>query len=337
MESELQAQRRTFEGSTLRQTIRRAQEVMGENAQMVETQRLEGGGWQVVAEAGQAASQDEGNTSDERGRSDLLQDLRAEVSELRRLVSVLETGAVSETESFLRRRGLSPDTSRALARIEQEGRVMERAIPVATDLHQRSGPVRVVLVGPTGGGKTTTLAKLAAELLLGGKSVYLIGTDTFRIGALDQLQQYARIMDVPLSVARDRHELERALQRAEDYDAVLVDTIGRGSRARKDVEALGEVFRGVSGLERHLVLPANADVEDARLTWQTFRYLDPHGLLATKLDETGRPARIVEVAVASGLPLFAYGSGQRVPEDFGFFSPEVIRRDLLGLSGRGAG
>jgi flagellar biosynthesis protein FlhF len=142
-------------------------------------------------------------------------------------------------------------------------------------------------------------------------------------------------MDIPLSVARDRHELHRALQKAEDYDAVLVDTIGRGGRAKQEVADLGEVFRDLDGLQRHLVLPANADLEDARASWHTFRILRPSSLVPTKLDETVRRGRPLEVAVASGMPLSAFGCGQRVPEDFGFFSYAWIRRNLLGLDGDG--
>jgi flagellar biosynthesis protein FlhF len=244
---------------------------------------------------------------------------------------------VAEGEARLRRLGLSPGVARVLWRVESRGQPSERVVKLSGRLRGEGEPVRAALVGPTGSGKTTTLAKLAARYVMAGKSVYLIGTDTFRIGALDQLQQYARIMDLPLSVARDNRELGRALQQAEGYDAVLVDTIGRGGRAAGEVAELAELFRGHDRLRRHLVLPANADIEDARASYQTFRCLEPATLLPTKLDETVRRARPLEIAVASGLPLSAFGCGQRVPEDFGYFSYAWIRRKLLGLDNASEG
>ncbi|MEF8794588.1 hypothetical protein [Thiohalorhabdus sp.] len=325
-----------FEGKTLRQAMRRAQEELGPKAQMLDTWRQPDGSWRVHAAVREGDSNRPEGKDPSRGATDqaaeaFVRDLRQEVAELRRLVTVMETGPVAEAEARLRKRGLSPSVARVLWRVESRGQPSERVVKLSGGLRGERAPVRAALVGPTGSGKTTTIAKLAARYVMAGKSVCLVGTDTFRIGALDQLQQYARIMDLPLSVARDRDELGRALQRAADYDVVLVDTIGRGGRAREEVAELGELFRGQGGLRRHLVLPANADIEDARVSYQTFRCLEPASLLPTKLDETVCRARPLEVAVASGLPLSAFGSGQRVPEDFGFFSYPMIRRQLLGL------
>ena len=114
--------------------------------------------------------------------------------------------------------------------------------------------------------------------------------------------------------------------------AALLEATGEG-----DERAFAELFRGHERLRRHLVLPANADIEDARASYQTFRCLEPATLLPTKLDETVRRARPLEIAVASGLPLSAFGCGQRVPEDFGYFSYAWIRRKLLGLDNASEG
>jgi flagellar biosynthesis protein FlhF len=329
-----EADPKVFEGRTLRQAMRRAQEELGPAARMLDTHRLPDGGWRVQAAldgARQATAPEAPAAPASPAAEAFIRDLRGEVAELRRLVSVMETGPVAEGEARLRKRGLSPGVARVLWRVESKGQPAERVVKLSAGLRSERRPVRAALVGPTGSGKTTTIAKLAARYVMAGKSVYLIGTDTFRIGALDQLQQYARIMDLPLSVARDRHELDRALQKAEGHDAVLVDTIGRGGRAANEVAELAELFGGTDGLRRHLVLPANADIEDARASYQTFRCLEPASLLPTKLDETVRRARPLEIAVASGLPLSAFGCGQRVPEDFGYFSYAWIRRKLLGL------
>jgi flagellar biosynthesis protein FlhF len=333
-----------FEGRTLRQAMRRAQEELGPGARMLDTHRQPDGSWRVQAAAGQGGAETglpqaaQATSAPQSAESEaFIRDLRSEVAELRRLVTVMETGPVAEGEARLRKRGLSPGVARVLWRVESRGQPSERVVKLSGGLRGERGQVRAALVGPTGSGKTTTIAKLAARYVMAGKSVHLVGTDTFRIGALDQLQQYARIMDLPLSVARNSDELGRALKRAEGYDVVLVDTIGRGGRAQSEVAELAELFQGQDGLRRHLVLPANADIEDARASYQTFRCLEPASLLPTKLDETVRRARPLEIAVASGLPLSAFGCGQRVPEDFGYFSYAMIRRKLLGLANAGEG
>lgn len=339
---------RSFEGRTLREAMMRAREDLGPSVRMVDTSRKEDGGWRVRAQAGaedegtaessqapaardQAGSGgDSGPAPGPAGGEALLQDLRAEVAELQRLVQSIDPDPREEGEELLRRRGLSPAMARALWQMEQKGKGVEQALRISHDLFG-DGPIRAALVGPTGAGKTTTIAKLAAYYVLEGRSVYLVGTDTFRIGALDQLQQYARIMDVPLSVARSADELGRVLERAEGYDCVLVDTIGRGGRAANEVAELAEMFKPYPSLKRHLVLAANTDLEDTRAGWQTFRRLELSSLVTTKLDETARPGRAAEVAVAAGLPLSAFGTGQRVPEDFGFYDYPQIRHLLLGM------
>jgi flagellar biosynthesis GTPase FlhF len=347
---------RSFEGRTLREAMMRAREDLGPSVRMVDTARKEDGGWRVRAQVTDEEEEDKGHpsspatggerstsvVSDDSGRAGaspqgggdaggetLLEDLRAEVAELQRLVQSIDPDPREEGEELLRRQGLSPAMARALWQMERKGKGVEQALRLSHDLFQ-DGPIRAALVGPTGSGKTTTIAKLAAYYVLEGRSVYLVGTDTFRIGALDQLQQYARIMDVPLSVARSADELGRVLERAEGYDCVLVDTIGRGGRAANEVAELAEMFKPYPNLKRHLVLAANTDLEDTRAGWQTFRRLELSSLVTTKLDETARPGRAAEVAVAAGLPLSAFGTGQRVPEDFGFYDYPQIRRLLLG-------
>jgi flagellar biosynthesis protein FlhF len=352
-----------FEGRSLREAMMRAREELGPSVRMMDTCRLDDGGWQVRAQAGSedddadqpaetgsaegsarrdrpesgpAAGESGGGAADSGGGANpvqggeaLLEDLRAEVAELQRLVQSIDPDPREEGEELLRRQGLSPAMARALWQMERKGKGVEQALRISQELFSES-PVRAALVGPTGSGKTTTIAKLAAYYVLEGRSVYLVGTDTFRIGALDQLQQYARIMDVPLSVARSAEELGRVLERAEGYDAVLVDTIGRGGRAANEVAELAEMFKPYPSLKRHLVLAANTDLEDTRAGWQTFRRLELSSLVTTKLDETARPGRAAEVAVAAGLPLSAFGTGQRVPEDFGFYDYPEVRRLLLG-------
>ncbi|MEJ5363760.1 MAG: hypothetical protein WHS86_01535 [Desulfosoma sp.] len=192
-------------------------------------------------------------------------------------------------------------------------------------------PRLYVFLGPTGVGKTTTLAKIAAYLKLKKKvPVGLISLDTYRIGALDQLKTYADILDVPLKVAQTRLELVSAREALKDCPVVLVDTTGRNYLSGSSIQDLQEIFRDVDGVSHFLVLSATAKDEDVRHVIQRFRPLGPESLIFTKIDETLTPGTILNPVFRFAYPLSYFGVGQRVPEDLvrathkrilGFFFP----------------
>ncbi len=193
----------------------------------------------------------------------------------------------------------------------------------------------VALVGPTGGGKTTTTAKLAAHLhLQQGWRVGLISADTFRVGGVEQLEAYARILGLPLEVAPTPAALGRALERLGETDVVLVDTSGRGHRDDRrmgELEAFLAVAREVAGasggLEAHLVLAAPTRAQEVEAVLGRYRDL-VGAVLLTKLDECEVPPAAATAAGAAGLPL-SYGSaGQRVPEDLFLAWPDQVLRAL---------
>jgi len=174
---------------------------------------------------------------------------------------------------------------------------------------------RVAFVGPTGAGKTTTLAKLAARAQLDeGRRVGLVTIDTYRIGAVPQLAAYAEILRVPLEVAHTAEELARALGRLADREVVFIDTIGR-SPLGGGVDALVPFLAVASADEVHLVLAATTRPADSIRAAASFARLAPNRLVITKLDETEDHSAVVEVARATGLPLAWFGVGQEVPDD----------------------
>jgi len=192
-------------------------------------------------------------------------------------------------------------------------------------------PRLYVFLGPTGVGKTTTLAKIAAYLKLKKKMpIGLISLDTYRIGALDQLKTYADILGVPLKVAQTRLELLSAREALKGCSIVLVDTTGRNYLNGSSVQDLQEIFRDVEGVSHFLVLSATAKDEDLRHVIQRFRPLGPDSLIFTKIDETLTPGTILNPVLRFAYPLSYLGVGQRVPEDLvrathkrilGFFFP----------------
>ncbi len=179
-----------------------------------------------------------------------------------------------------------------------------------------SGPAVFTFLGPTGVGKTTTLAKLAAYLKIKRQiGLGIISLDTYRIGAVDQLQTYANILEVPFSVAQSQTELTGALDDFRHCDAVLIDTTGRNYLNREHVRRLHSVFNNAQRLSHFLVLSATAKDEDLKQTIVHFREININSLIFTKLDETFHHGCILNQLLRFNYPISYMGTGQRVPED----------------------
>jgi flagellar biosynthesis protein FlhF len=183
---------------------------------------------------------------------------------------------------------------------------------------------RIAFVGPTGAGKTTTLAKLAARAQLEhGRRIGLVTIDTYRIGAVPQLGAYADILQVPLEVAHTPEELSHALARLNNRDIVFIDTIGR-SPLGGGVDGLVPFLATAAADEVHLVLSAPTRPSDSIRAARSFARLVPNRLVVTKIDETDDHSSVAVVARATGLPLTWLGTGQEVPDDIEEATPARI-------------
>lgn len=173
-----------------------------------------------------------------------------------------------------------------------------------------------VFIGPTGVGKTTTLAKLAARYnLYREQKVGLITLDTYRIGAVDQLRTYAEIMSLPLEVAMTPREFKEALDRLHACDVILVDTAGRAP----DNKAMLAEMRGFLDVaperEVYLVMSCANRCRDLLYALEKFRSFNYDRLIFTKLDETTCPGAMVTVTATAGVPISYIATGQNVPQD----------------------
>ena len=207
---------------------------------------------------------------------------------------------------------VNPEQARLFMR-----RVIADFIPVASPIQLEAGRMRVAaLVGPTGVGKTTTIAKLAAYAKLELKQkVALLTLDTFRLAAVDQLQQYAQILQVPIHVALTVEDLRSALRFYQDRALVLIDTPGHNP---KDTEVLAQLRRFLDELpevETHLVLSATTKPRDMAEVAHRFEPLNPQRLVFPKLDETSTFGPILSTLVRVKKPLSYLGTGQEVPQD----------------------
>lgn len=190
----------------------------------------------------------------------------------------------------------------------------------------------VAFVGPTGVGKTTTVAKLAAEYTMEKRrSVGLLTIDTYRIGAVDQLRKYAGLLEIPLEVVVDRPGLERSLRRLEGCDMILIDTIGRSPRDERPVFDIQELFDGMPGISYELCISATTSLRDMRGILGNYAALGPDNILFTKLDETFALGPLVSSHIEETLPLSYFTTGQRVPEDIEGASVERVIGMILPL------
>ena len=175
----------------------------------------------------------------------------------------------------------------------------------------------VAFVGPTGVGKTTTIAKIAAvEQLVHGRSVGLITLDDYRVGGIEQLQRFADLIGCPMMVASDARALEIALRRLSDVSLVLIDTSGRSLRDPNAHLHTKECLGGAQEpVDVQLCLPVALREAELTMAIACFGALGPTRLTCTKLDEAVCCGSIIAAHVRSGLPLSYFTTGQRVPED----------------------
>lgn len=190
--------------------------------------------------------------------------------------------------------------------------------------------VRWALVGPTGAGKTTTLAKLAAHFALSqGRSTALITVDTYRLAAADQLKAYARLMGLDLTVAFNRDELRQALRENRDKEVILLDTAGRSQHHLLNMNELKMLVREVEGLKHWLVLPATTKDQDMASACEKFMEVGLNGLIFTKLDETLCYGPLINQVLQHRLPVAYLTAGQRVPEDIEPATQERLLRLII--------
>lgn len=186
-------------------------------------------------------------------------------------------------------------------------------------------PHLMAFVGPTGVGKTTTIAKLAAaSALLQRQRVALLTLDTYRIAAVEQLKVYGKIIGTPVSVVLDREELGQALREMQGFDVILIDTAGRSHRHVEQMWELKTLLSQPWPIETHLVLSATTREEEAVEICGQFSRIPCHSLLFTKLDESSSLGSLFNLAVRTAKPLSYLTTGQRVPEDIEVATPEKL-------------
>ncbi|MHB1421201.1 MAG: flagellar biosynthesis protein FlhF [Bacillota bacterium] len=199
-----------------------------------------------------------------------------------------------------------------------------------------SAPLRRIIsfIGPTGVGKTTTLAKLAAQFIFfHHKKVALATIDTYRIGAVEQLKIYGQILDVPVEVVMTPEELQQVVDRHQDKDYILIDTTGRPSRNAMQIRELWRFLEAVQPVETYLVLSCTTRGRDLMRIIEDYRLIDYQKLIFTKTDETEALGCILNVARSTNLPVVYITNGQNVPDDIKPVDTYQLAKMILGDTG----
>ncbi len=342
---------RTFRARDARSALTAVKAAFGSDAVIIETKQIGGGLFgrpqiEVTAASGdEPRGPTEGQSErDSRMESDMaslrrvMDDVRRTLHTNRRTASVASgtSNAHGEAEfgaegrrvfRHLLERGMDADQARTLV---DEGlasgaeratelfsfivgefrkRVSASAAPWGADARRT-----VALVGPTGVGKTTAIAKIAARALLETRfKVGLITVDTYRVGASDQLARYGKIMGVPTYVARDRAALAAAVDSTRDADLVLIDTAGRSDP--ESIQAQMDLIKTAPQVQLQLVLSVATGARELGAVARRYKSFGAERLIFTKLDEADGPAAALSAATVISRPVSCICDGQRVPED----------------------
>jgi flagellar biosynthesis protein FlhF len=346
---------RKFFAPGTREALRLVREALGADALILSNRQVSGGvEIMAVAEQDMAAAVATAAPSSSAGAAPAgapfdpvtTQDILSEVRQLRGMVESQLAGFAwkeltrsSPTQVELVRvllaRGFGARFARALAsRLPADLRSTQvmrwvkgvltanlRCVRAGDDLVSRGGVY--ALVGPTGVGKTTTVAKLAASCTLqhGASRVALVTTDSYRIGAVDQLRIYGKILGVPVFVARDERDLAATLVELHGRHLVLIDTVGMSQRDRRVAEQAALLAGQGKPVQRLLLLSAVAQGEALEDTVQRYRADGLAGCVLTKVDEALTLGAALDVVARAALPLHYVANGQRVPEDLHLANP----------------
>ena len=198
----------------------------------------------------------------------------------------------------------------------------------------QKGPKVVFFIGPTGVGKTTTIAKIAAEYQLDKKKkVALLTADTYRIAAAEQLRTYAGILEVPFRVIYSAEEISQAVRDFQDYDYIMVDTAGHAHQNEEQRESIKELIHAADGLtdtDVFLVLSATTKYNDLKKIVDAYREVTDYRLIFTKLDETEERGNMFNIRLYTGAEICYVTCGQNVPDDLESFNPQKTVKLLLG-------
>jgi flagellar biosynthesis protein FlhF len=326
-----------FEGSNMREAVAKVKAELGDQAVIVSTRQIRRGLLGTACEISAAIDDDDDDAHQgpTRGFAAYQQSERAQTQstppplnqelELERVISPLR-GELKSLRALVR---ASAADSRGTAELRNEVAALRRLIETMAPppaAQQRNSPIAnmaltapstaraIMLVGPTGVGKTTTIAKLAARAaLIEGKRVSLITLDNYRVGGVDQIRTFAELIGVPLRVCESPGDLTRMI--SDEDELTLIDTAGRSPRDVGAIKELAAAIANAPKIETHLVVAAASSATVIEDLANRYRGLNLSRLLFTKVDEIEEAPELSRAPARLSLPITWVTTGQSVPED----------------------
>jgi len=360
---------KTFHARSFREALAQVKKELGESAVILSSEEKKGRTGSVVVQAAvdyemeetpvrMPAAADAGagaafakavsvTADDEIPRDDL------EISQLRRALSSIRDevgtirGYIETVKADAEEASLSPGKRDALRFLKSRGICEEHAKDLCGRVNgiidipramlervtvRKSGAYigkAVMLIGPTGVGKTTTIAKLAATATRAGLRTAIVSLDSYRIGAIEQIRIYSKIMGVPLEIAPDAHHVKDCVDRHSDKDMVFIDTTGRNPASMAFLSELAPVYESGLPVETHLLIGAASDYGFVERAWKAYSRLPVDCIGVTKMDEAVRYGMLYNAAALCGKPIAYYTTGQTVPGDITFPNRKKVLQMIL--------
>ncbi|WP_294343077.1 flagellar biosynthesis protein FlhF [uncultured Clostridium sp.] len=266
-----------------------------------------------------------------------------EVIEMKNMIKELqsnrmETKDENDIDSFIDSLDISKESKKRIIEeilkidsdndIEEKFKIsLEKIIPEYEDKERKIE----ILIGPTGVGKTTTIAKLAGrKALLEKKKVGLITIDTYRIGAVEQLKTYSEIMNIPFKVVYSIKEMDEALEELKDCDSIFIDTTGRSAKNTMQISELRAYINKIPNKLIHLVISSTIKNKDIKVILQGYGVIDFDSIIVTKLDETSNYEILIDALIDGNKPISYMTLGQSVPDDIKKVSKNFIIDLIVG-------